>query len=40
LSLFKFETLKAKNQNDETGLIEELIFQTEMTARDKEHVRK
>lgn len=38
LSLFKLETIRTKNQVDDTCCIESLVFQTEMTARDKEHV--
>ncbi len=38
LSLFKYETMKNKNSNDEIGCLESLVFQTEMTSRDKEHV--
>jgi hypothetical protein len=34
----KLETLRVKNQNDETFCVESLVFQTEMTTRDKEHV--
>lgn len=40
LSLFKYETLKNKNQNDEVGCVESLIFQSEFTLRDKDHVIK
>ncbi|CAF0814844.1 unnamed protein product, partial [Brachionus calyciflorus] len=39
LSLFKFETLKTKNQAEDFGCVEPLVFQTEMTSRDKEHLR-
>ena len=39
LSILKHETLKMKNQNDELGCMENLVFQTEMTSRDKDHVR-
>ena len=38
LSLFKFEMIKHKNANDETGCVEPILFQTDMTSRDKEHV--
>ena len=38
LSLVKYETMKTKNGNDDIGCVESLVFQTEMTARDKEHV--
>lgn len=38
LSLFKFETIKNKNQSDDVGCVEPMIFQSEMTSRDKEHV--
>lgn len=39
LSIFKFETLKIKNQAEDFGCVENLVFQTEMTSRDKEHVK-
>jgi hypothetical protein len=38
LSIYKYETIKIKNQNDELGCIESVVFQTEMTSRDKDHV--
>ncbi len=38
LALFKHEFIKSKNQNDEVGCIENLVFQSEMTSRDKDHV--
>ncbi len=38
LSIFKLETFRLKNQNEENPCLETLVFQTEMTARDKEHV--
>ena len=38
LALFKHEFIKIKNQNDEVGCIENLVFQSEMTSRDKDHV--
>jgi hypothetical protein len=38
LSLFKMETFRQRNQNEENPLLEMLVFQSEMTARDKEHV--
>jgi dynein heavy chain len=40
LSLFQFEMLRAKNQGDDAGCVESIVFQTEMTSRDKEHVIK
>jgi hypothetical protein len=39
LSLFKMETFRQRNQNEENPCLESLVFQSEMTARDKEHVR-
>lgn len=38
LAIFKYETLKNKNQNDEVGCVESLVFQSEFTLRDKDHV--
>ena len=38
LSLFKYETIRIKNVSDEYGVLENLVFQSEMTSRDKEHV--
>ncbi len=38
LALFKYETMKNRNSADETGCVESIVFQTEMTSRDKEHV--
>ena len=39
LSILKHETLVAKNKSDEIGCLENLVFQSEMTSRDKEHLR-
>lgn len=38
LALFKHEFLKNKNVTDEVGCVENLVFQSEMTSRDKDHV--
>jgi dynein heavy chain len=38
LALFQFEMIKNKNVNDDAGCVESIVFQTEMTSRDKEHV--
>lgn len=38
LSMLKLDMIKNKNLNDDAGCVENIIFQTEMTSRDKEHV--
>ncbi len=39
LAIFKHEFLRTKNMTDEIGCVENIVFQSEMTSRDKDHLR-